>query len=91
MVPAALETITSVQVDVGATEATMTVLTVDDSAVEDDSVVTATIQTDSDYTVGTASSFHGWWHARHLSNLSRPYTKLNREVVSQIIGTGGPA
>ena len=34
----------------------MTVLTVDDSAVEDDSVVTATIQTDSDYTVGTASS-----------------------------------
>ncbi len=21
------------------------------------------------------------WHARHLSNLSRPYTKLNREVV----------
>ena len=29
------------------------------------------------------------WLARHLSNLSRPYTKLNREVVSQIIGTGG--
>ena len=32
---------------------------------------------------------HRVWHARHLSNLSRPYTKLNREVVSQIIGTGG--
>ena len=34
---------------------------------------------------------HRVWHARHLSNLSRPYTKLNREVVSQIIGTGGIA
>ena len=30
-----------------------------------------------------------FWHARHLSNLPRPYTNLIREVVSQIIGTGG--
>ena len=32
---------------------------------------------------------HDFWHARHLSNLPRPYTNLIREVVSQIIGTGG--
>ena len=34
---------------------------------------------------------HDFWHARHLSNLPRPYTNLIREVVSQIIGTGGIA
>ena len=34
---------------------------------------------------------HDFWHARHLSNLPRPYTNLIREVVSQIIGTGGSA
>ena len=38
---------------------------------------------------GNHFDLHRVWHARHLSNHSRPYTKLNREVVSQIIGTGG--
>ena len=32
---------------------------------------------------------HDFWHASHLSNPPRPYTNLTREVVSQIIGTGG--
>ena len=32
---------------------------------------------------------HGCWHVRHLSIPPRPYTNLTREVVSQIIGTGG--
>ncbi len=35
-------------------------------------------------------ALHRVWHARHLSNLSRPYTNLTRKVVSPIIGTGGP-
>ena len=32
---------------------------------------------------------HGFWYANHLSNPPRPYTNLTREVVSQIIGSGG--
>ena len=33
---------------------------------------------------------YGCWHASHPSNPPRPYTHLTGEVVSRIIGTGGP-
>ena len=57
MVPAALLIgLWTVEFAVGDTTATLSVPTVDDGVVESDSVVTAAIQTNTDYTVGTDGS-----------------------------------
>ena len=56
MVASADEGAQTVSFAVGETAAVLSVPTVDDGAVESDSVVTAAIQTDADYTVGTISS-----------------------------------
>ena len=56
MVASADEGAQTVSFAVGATTATLLVPTVDDGAVEDNSVVTAVIQTDADYTVSSFSS-----------------------------------
>ncbi len=53
MVASAEEGAKTVSVAMGDTIATLSVPTVDDGVVESDSVVTAAIQTNTDYTVGT--------------------------------------
>ena len=56
MVASAEEGAKTVSFAMGDTTATLSVPTVDDGVVESDSVVTATIQTNTDYTVGTDGS-----------------------------------